>query len=526
MSYGHRKGSDYEPGDGPRIPSSYENRDIWGELSRDLTPHQRLDFSFSRFDQTHTEYPGQFFDIGHLGTYAFNVRVVDTDPTGPWSELAVEAWYNNTSFRGDTRNKHNVDFPVMQRVEYALDQQFLGTTNRVDGETRGGNYSSGGRVATRFGDLDDTHVNAGVDFRYLGQTISERLVWLQDGAPLPIVNIMPHAWSVDPGVFAEWSSPLTDDWTVSVGARADYVETKARMADVPVGSSLNRDAPEEQNVLYAFYINNRIALNECWTLTSGVGHAQRPPTLIERYADAMFLGVAQSGFTRITGDPLLNPERSWQIDLGLSTEQQTWRGRMTGFYAWLLDYVTYRDGTVVVPDFADARLLLFTNTPAASLAGFELAGEWDWTTWLTPYATMSYVEGRDETIHAPLTSIPPLDTRLGARLHNAGPERRWGIECEARIVDNQDRLGTIRVHGGQDLRVIEEPTPGFTVWNLRAYWNARENLNFFAGIDNLFDKNYQEHLDLRLLGPTGFAADPTRVLSPGFTPYVGMNWVY
>lgn len=531
FSYGERKGSDYEPGDGPRIPSSYHNRDFWGELSYDLTPYQRADFSFKRLDQTDTEYPGQFFDIGHLGTYAFDVSVVDRDPAGPWHELRIDSWYNHTNFRGDTRNKHNVDFPVLQRIDWALDNQPAGTNNRVEGETLGSNYSTGARVAARFGELDETHFRLGADFRYLGQTIREHMARTYiDGSGVPqrqdFDTVMPHAWSADPGMFAEWSSPLSDEWTLSLGARLDYVETQARAADLQPNPFIDPNALEQNNWLYAFYVNNRLRLNEYWTLDGGFGHAQRPPTLVERYADRMFISVAQSGLTRLSGDPTLNPERSWQIDLALSTERETWRGRMSGFYAWVLDYITYGDQTVAVPPFGDARLLQFYNTPDATLAGFELAGEWDWADWLTPFATMSYVEGRDRNLRAPLPSIPPLETRLGLRLHNAGPQRRWEIEGEARIMDNQDRLGTILVQGGQSLAVIEEPTPGFTVWNLRAYWNARENLNLFAGIDNVFDKKYQEHLDLRLLGPAGFPAPPTRVLSPGITPYVGLNWIF
>ncbi len=41
------------------------------------------------------------------------------------------------------------------------------------------------------------------------------------------------------------------------------------------------------------------------------------------------------------------------------------------------------------------------------------------------------------------------------------------------------------------------------VCNLRGYYNYSKNLTFVGGVDNLFNKNYQEHLDLRLAGPDG-----------------------
>ena len=127
-------------------------------------------------------------------------------------------------------------------------------------------------------------------------------------------------------------------------------------------------------------------------------------------------------------------------------------------------------------------------------------------------------------IHVPLPSIAPLESTVGLRLHDVEGGRRWGIEMGARMVGDQDRLAAIR--SGGTTRELEERTPGFTVCHLRGYWNRTENFSIVAGIDNLFNRNYQEHLDLRVDGPVSFPTAATRVLSPGFTPYVGINWVF
>ena len=62
------------------------------------------------------------------------------------------------------------------------------------------------------------------------------------------------------------------------------------------------------------------------------------------------------------------------------------------------------------------------------------------------------------------------------------------MEIEARIVDNQDRVART---------LFEFETGGFTVWNLRSYWQARDNLMLIAGVENFTDKFYREHLDFR-----------------------------
>lgn len=529
-SYGARLGSDYTAGNGLKIPSSYRNQDIWAEYSYDINPYQRVDVSYMRYDQGFTEYPCEFFNVNDLNTYGLNIRLVDTDPSAPWTQLSMEGWYNQTSFQGDTAFKRLTNFPELQRVDYSMHNEFGGAGNTVTGSTDGNVFSSGARAGVTFGDPDATHLNVGADFRYLGQRINEYFDVANVPAwpyPTAFNTNMPRAWSADPGTYAEWSHPVNDMWTIKVGARADFVWTMARASDVrPDGYIIDYiDDLEQYDTLYAFYYTNQWKLDDHWTLSGGFGHGQRPPTLIERYADGLFLSVAQSGYTHMVGNPLLNPERDWQLDVGVAVKHEDWRAGARFYHAWVEDYVTYADDTVV--DFADARLLQYVNTPLATLVGVELDWEYDIAPRWTPFARMAYIDGRDRTIGQPLPSIPPMDSTLGIRFHDSEGGRRWGIEFAARVVNDQYRTGQIRIAGGTDVTTdFEERTPGFTVYNLRGYWNVKKNLNLIAGIENLLDKTYQEHLDLRLLGPTGFPGTATRVWAPGFTPYAGINWVF
>jgi iron complex outermembrane receptor protein len=534
LSYGHRRGNDYVSGDDTTIPSSYNNRDVWGELGFDINPYQRVEFAYQRLDQTDTEYPGQFFDISFLKTYGFELRLVDEDPAAPWSKLFIEGWYNRTAFRGDTSAKNNPNFPVMQRVDWALDEYFgrnptdVNTlVNQLNGNTEGALDSSGVRTGVTFGEPTGTQLRLGADYRYVGQVIAEHYVETPDfalhGLPSTFDTNMPHSWLNDPGLYAEWSAPIFERWRASLGGRVDWIATRARTSDLRPDSNLCGDESLVQNdVLYAFYQTNQFELSKTWTLHAGFGHAQRPPTLVERYADGLFLAIVQSGFTRVIGYPSLKPERDWQIDAGISADADWWRGDATFFHAWLPDYITLEDGTVT--GFADARLVRFTNTEFATLVGFELQGEMDLFPRLSAFGKMSYVQGQDQEIGAPLPAIPPLDSTVGLRLHDVDKGRRWGIEMAARMVADQDRRGVIR--SGPGTVILEEHTGGFTVCNLRGYWNYTENLRLVAGINNLFDRNYQEHLDLRLFGPTGFPLPATRVWTPGITPYFAVDWTY
>ena len=54
---------------------------------------------------------------------------------------------------------------------------------------------------------------------------------------------------------------------------------------------------------------------------------------------------------------------------------------------------------------------------------------------------------------------------------------------------------------------------------LRAYWQPRENIQLQAGVENLGNVQYQEHLDLR----TGINGG---VFQPGINYYVGGKIAY
>lgn len=564
MSYGHRTGSDYRSGDSTLIPSSYNNRDVFADFGYSLNPDQRIEFNYRRIDQTNTEYPAQVFDIDDLVSDGFNLRLIDTDPTGPWSRMVVGGWYNRTRFNGDslagakgsqvvpnafTNPAHN----VVNRIEGAL-ARADGLANPTDvrfvGFTDADILSTGGRVAMTFGDLDDINLTTGGDFRYLSQSINERfLIFAPAGSSLPpeIQTNLPRSSLANPGLFSELALPMTTYWTARLGTRIDWVHTNVRRGELrgfnpgigPMTGSYNGSLPgvgadldilSQNDTMFGGYLTNDIQLTDTLGVSGGFGYAQRPPTLIDRYADAVFLGIIQSGFSRVIGRPDLDREQNLQVDVGMTVNFENARGYVRGFHAWVLDYITY--SVARVDDPTGARLLSTVNTRYATLRGCEASSELDLTGWLSPFVTMTYVNGIDQEIDRPLPSIPPLQSRMGIRIHDLEGGRRWGLEFAARPVAPQNLIGTVRTTGAEDDRTLDQtiefPTAGFTTWHLRGYWNPRRNLHLVSGIDNLFDKNYIEHLSLRLPadanGPV--VIPPTLVLSPGFTPYFNLEWIY
>jgi outer membrane receptor protein involved in Fe transport len=291
----------------------------------------------------------------------------------------------------------------------------------------------------------------------------------------------------------------------------------------------------------SFYLTGDYRLNENWLATFGGGYAMRPPTLTELYSfNGPFLAILQRGGNFVFGNPDLEVPRIWQMDLGVQSDYGRFRGGANAFSSWTEEYITLRPllplGVISIDPQAFAiQPVQFFNTPLATIFGGELFAEYDLNEYLTAFAVSSYVEGTDQDRKQsgqlpdlffpttprvpldlpsvgetpdtePLPGIPPWDNRIDLRLHDPSPSPAWGTEVSARIVDQQDRMATT---------LRELPTPGFTTYDIRSFWQFNENTLLLAGIENFTNKQYREHLDLR-----------TGVFQPGINYYFGMQLVY
>lgn len=564
LSYGHRNANDYQAGNGSSIASHYNMGDVLAELGYNLSSSQRIEGQYRRQDMNHTAYPGQFFDVSSLETNAYNLRYIDEDVTAPWTRLTAQGWYNNNNLTGNTFNESQQ--PVVSQVQNALTNYYyllppgappsglagLPTLSPplvgFSGGTVGYMRSTGGRIVAQFGELDEVSLTTGADVRVLNQQVLESFtiapfVGLPPGSTVPPGSTippgvpglagppfathalvppfstgMPAAQMINPGAFAEMTLPWTPYFRTKIGGRGDYVNTTA-YGPFPSSNSLPTTGLSQNNGLYAFYMVNQLDITQHWNAAFSFGEAQRPPSLIDRYADGMFLGILQSGFRRVIGDPNLAPERNWQIDAQVNGNYENWRGFLRGYNSWVNNYITYSQN--LVPDPTGATLLTTLNTPQAQLRGFEAFNSLDVAPRVTPFASARYVYAEDVTIHQALPGIPPLQAFAGIRFHDPNAGKKWGLEVFATMTQVQNRVGVLRITDeGNTLapNPIERRVGGWTIASMRGYWNISQNVMLSGGINNIFNRNYIQFLSLQ--------SGNYQVLSPGISPYMSLEWIY
>ena len=525
LGYGDRAGSDYQTGldSGPvemsQMPSSYHSKDWDLALGWDPTPHQHIDFTYLRLDQSDVEFPGQIFDFDFLVTDAFELTYINECPRF-CDRVELEGWFNRTRFAGNAQGTgKRRQIPLLENFFFTGRSLMFFTD--VDASSAGYNFSA------TWGDVESSQLTLGTDLRYLKQELNEFGAAIPPFvSPLfgfPRNRSIPRSYLANPGVYVEADVPLTGRLKVRGGGRADWGFTNA----FPIGDPDADGNPDdlEQQFGTSFdqsfdlgsgFVTAEYELGCHWTASAGAGFAMRMPTMTELYANGPFVStLPQFVFTGVQGDPNLRPERMWQVDAGLDFEYQNVRGGLSGYYSWIDDYITYQ--RVFVQTF---NVFNAVNDSLGTLKGFEMYGEVDLTCRVTAFATSWYVEGKNHVRDEPLPAIFPWNSRVGVRLHEPSQNPLWAVEFSARIVDDQDRVSQ---------SLFEQTTPGFTLFDLRAYAQLTENVLFTLGVENIFDRFYQEHLDphqfTQTVGSTTGIAN-FGVYQPGVNLYSGIVWEY
>jgi len=227
----------------------------------------------------------------------------------------------------------------------------------------------------------------------------------------------------------------------------------------------------------------------------------RAAGITERY---LAYAPAPGGFQ--VGNPALVPEQKFALEWG-GRLGRSWLDLETRVYAhWFADFIAQRvllredvnaDGvTDVVRGFrnVDARLL---------------GGEAEATPRLTPHlslpTTLALVYGADTTHGTPLAEIPPWELTSGLRVEFAGSAPWWAL-VGVRAVGAQDRV---------DREFGEDPTPGFATVHARAGVRLLDRLLLQAGVENVLDTTYHEHLTREVALDAGELAAGDEISAPG-----------
>lgn len=478
--------------------TAYDVRSGWGKLLLEPGEGQTLDLSYTHQAAADVLYPYLLMD----GVRDDTDRVAASwraGPLGPFSRALGLAYWSRVAHDMDDR----------ARCSAAADPAACAGTlpEPWSMRTEGRTWTAGGKLEVGLGDPGALEVRAGADVLVRSwDNVTTRVRRAAPGQPYASEESIPDVTQTVAGAYAEVRRPLLEGLRATVGARLDVGNSRAGVDRSALYAAFRPGAVERArtDVMAGGNVQLDWDLARGTTLFAGYGHAARVPDPQERYIALSGMG----GKPTWLGDPSLRPVHSDELDAGLRYTAGGLLLKAQAFHAWLGDYITLTDLTIA-PEAGGAPMTArtYANVSARTWGG-EASARVAMPLRLVAVASAAYTAGRNDSARTPLAEMPPLRGGISLR-HDTG---RLFVEVEEQWAARQDRV---------DPALKEQPTDAWFISNLRAGLEWR-GLKAFAGVRNLLDRQYVEHLSY-LRDP--FAAG-VKVPEPGRLLYMNVQYAF
>lgn len=493
MNMEDRSADSYKDGDGETVRSAYDEQSIYLAAGLRLRYQDRLELAYEHTRTDDALFPGAGMDAPMDESDQFRLRYQGYD-IGPLTTLRAELYSADVEHLMDNYSNRELTMGTALRVPSASD-------------------TVGARVIGELQPSADVQLMVGVDYQARERTATRFM------GPAPGMDTLVNAYmwpdtSLDQfGLFSELSWTI-DDTVIKAGLRYDRVTADADTVDLdppaPALASPNalyqqyyslthNDEITENNLGGLLRIEHR--LGDSWMGFAGVSRTLRTADASER-----FLGAANPvPMMRWIGNPGLDPEAHQQLDTGLVFQSHNHRVDTVLFYDDVSDYIlrdrAHGQAGVLQSDNAS----IYRNVDAR-LYGVE--GNWQWTGdngWETSIS-LAWVRATNTDEDRPIAQTPPLNGSVRIAYNRdtwrAGADLRWSAD--------QDR---VEANPSMDSGLDAGATPGWGVLDLFGRMNLGTFGALSAGVDNVFDRTYANHLNRGNRDP--FYPEALRVNEPG-----------
>lgn len=316
--------------------------------------------------------------------------------------------------------------------------------------------------------------------------------------------------------FQDAWSLVPEKLSLTLGTRIDFINVTNQQALDPIYLIVNgvrNDNPANQRITFNAANKNAISwsasagllysLNSNMNLTLDLARSFRAPSLEERFK------YIDLGALVHIGDPNLKPEDGYFGDLGLKIFTDHLYANVDVYINRLNNEIMEKPGIFTYsytdkPNQTDTLpAYILTNVDKSLLYGFDTRVEGKFGHFRA-YTKLGFVRGLDLLAKENLPLIPPFNGEAGI-----------GYDLPGKLGVLFSTFGAIKQ---EKAAPAESQTPGYMAYNLQmnsAMINLKVvRLQFFAGIDNMFDSNYM----LFLSSNRGIVKS-----EPGRNVYVRMN---
>jgi iron complex outermembrane receptor protein len=285
------------------------------------------------------------------------------------------------------------------------------------------------------------------------------------------------------GVSASWLYQVDSTIKVQVASRVDYI----------THNLVSQEAKDQVNIFgypkadRSDFLKNISAqvskkLSGKIKTTASISFSERTPTPSELYG--FYLFNSNDGYDYI-GNPQLKLEKSLQTEVSAQYNWGTNQIQITYYYSKIFNYIAgIVDPSLSAMTIGANGVKSFINIPNASVTGLEASAVIKPSTTTDIVSTIRYTLGKDNH-NNPLPFIAPLKNITSVRYQL----NKLSLQLESEAALKQNRVSSTT---GEDI------TAGYFLLHSRLGYNTKifkNNMEIQAGVENILDKQYHEHLD-------------------------------
>jgi iron complex outermembrane receptor protein len=477
-------GEDYTSGEDHVIPSGFQRGSFGSRLGLKLTENQVLKLTLTRNIARNADFAALPMDLRKDDTWLFNA-----DHEILFSNRLLKSW--NTSVYGSFVNH------LMDNFDKKLDPRM------VNAETQATTQNYGGRSEGTWR-FEHSLLYTGMDFRVEGADGVREREFLMGPMQGKILrdNVWQEGRITRAGLFTEYHlQSLGINWVFS--GRLELNASRLQDPDPEFAELYPENEATQANP--GISIGGTKRIGEKFSTGLWLGRAHRSGSLTERFIN--YFPVGQDPYEML-GNPILDPEINNQADLNFQWKSEFTSLKLDLFTAYLQDFISSSIDTSLSPRLPSSPgVRRYVNLDKAIKAGFEASWGQRLFVGLTHQLSIAYTYGQDLIRKEPLPEVAPLDLRY----HLSGSYLKNLLQpyTSLRFAMEQERISS---------EFGETVTPSFFIVDLGLSLRINRMIGIRAGVQNLLDELYYEHLNRSVR-----SASPFPIYAPGRSFFLSFN---